>query len=347
MTNLTIDFAKADDEETWNMFVASQPGATCSHLFGWYDVIRRAYRWRCRYLYAAVGQEWVAVLPLVYLSGPFTGRRLVSLPYLDQGGIVASSAEGAKAIQKAAFRLARDVGATGVDFRGKAGERSATDAETRRFRFLLSLEDSEEGLWGAIGPKVRNQIRKSEKAELETRQMGREHLDDFFSVFSRNMRDLGSPVHSRRFFAGIFDAFGSAARLYLTFEHEGAPVAGAVSIAFRETVSVPWASSLRSARPSCPNHSLYWRILRDARQEGAKVFDFGRSTTGTGTYRFKKQWGARPEPLVWQSFDRDGRRAPDRHLDPRRHALLASLWRLLPLGVATRLGPLLRRHVAN
>lgn len=344
---MTIDFAKTDDEETWNTFVASQPAATCSHPFGWCEVIRRAYRWSCRYLYAAVDQEWIAVLPLVHLSGPLSGRRLVSLPYLDQGGILASSPEGAEAIRGAAFRLARDLDATGVDFRGNAGVRSATQAETRRCRFLLSLKKSEKGLWGAIGPKVRNQIRKSERSGLETRQMGKEHLDDFYRVFSRNMRDLGSPVHSRRFFAEIFESFGSAARLYLTFGPEGAPVSGAVSIAFRETVTVPWASSLRSARPSCPNHSLYWRILRDARQEGANVFDFGRSTTGTGTYHFKKQWGARPEPLVWQSFDCDGRLAPERHLDPRRHARLAALWRLLPVRVATRLGPLLRRQVAN
>jgi FemAB-related protein (PEP-CTERM system-associated) len=344
---LTINFAKSDDEETWNTFVASQPGATSCHCFGWYGVIRRTYRWACRYLYAAVNREWIAVLPLVYLSSPLSGRRPVSLPYLDQGGIVATSAQGAEAIRNAAFCLARELGATGIDFRGSAGGRSATQADTRRFRFLLPLERSEEGLWRAIGPKVRNQIRKSEKSGLETRHVGRERLGEFYAVLSHNMRDLGSPVHSRRFFSGILDSFGSAARLYLTFGPEGVPVAGAVSIAFRETVAVPWASSLRSARPSCPNHSLYWRILRDARQDGASRFDFGRSSAGTGTFNFKKQWGARPEPLVWQSFNSDGHLQPERHLDPRRHRLLAALWRRLPVVAATRLGPLLRGRLAN
>lgn len=339
--------AGSSDRETWDAFVTSHPAASFCHAFDWSTIVRHAYRKASYFLYAADGRDWVGVLPLVHMKGPLAGNRLVSLPYLDHGGILAATDEVATVLEKAAFRLARQTNAAGLDFRGSSRTTTPAAEESNRFRFLLDLEGSEEKLWQAIGPKVRNQIRKSETSGLVTQRVGNDRLGDFYSIFARNMRDLGSPTHSRRFFSEIFSALESAAALYLTVDAAGSPVAGGVSIAFGDTVTVPWASSLRSARPACPNHSLYWSILRDARGEGAVRFDFGRSSVGTGTFHFKKQWRARPEALRWQFYAADGSKQNEPYLDPRKHSRLAAAWRCLPLSVAGHLGPLVRRQLAN
>jgi FemAB-related protein (PEP-CTERM system-associated) len=335
------------DKESWEAFVTSHPAASYCHAFDWSTVVQRSYRKDFHFLYATDDRGWVGVLPLVHLRGPLAGNRLVSLPYLDQGGILALTDEATTALEQAAFRLARETGAAGLDFRGPSRAVSQAPEEGKRFRFLLDLEDSEEELWQAIGPKVRNQIRKSESSGLISHKVESDRLDDFYSIFARNMRDLGSPTHSRRFFAEIFSALDAAADLYLTLDAKELPVAGGVSITFGDTVAVPWASSLRSARPACPNHSLYWRILRDARLRGAARFDFGRSSVGTGTFHFKKQWRARPEPLEWEFYATDGSAESEPYLDPRKHSHLAAAWRRLPLSLANRLGPLVRRQLAN
>jgi FemAB-related protein (PEP-CTERM system-associated) len=345
--SLKVDQATPSDEARWDSFVAGQPAASYCHAFGWSNVVQRAYHKDVFFLHATAGQDWFGVLPLVHLKGPLAGNRLVSLPYLDQGGVLTSSGEAATALEQAAFDLAREIGATGLDFRGPSRATPLAPEESRRFRFLLELEDSEEELWQAIGPKVRNQIRKSESSGLVSQKVASDRLDDFYSIFARNMRDLGSPTHSRRFFSEILFEFESAANLYLTLDARESPVAGGVSIAFGDTVTVPWASSLRSARPACPNHSLYWRILRDARQNGAARFDFGRSSVGTGTFHFKKQWRARPEPLRWEFYAADGSEETETYLDPRKHTHLATAWRRLPLSLANLIGPLVRRQLAN
>ncbi|MGB3564902.1 MAG: FemAB family XrtA/PEP-CTERM system-associated protein [Thermoanaerobaculia bacterium] len=345
--NLKTALAGPSDKERWDAFVARHPAGSCCHAFGWSTVFQHTYRKDFYFLYATADRDWVGVLPLVHLQGPLAGNRLVSLPYLDQGGILTTSDEAARALEQAAFRLARETGATGLDLRGPSRAASPAPEESKRFRFLLDLEGSEEKLWQAIGPKVRNQIRKSESSGLISHRVGSERLDDFFPVFARNMRDLGSPTHSRRFFAEIFSAFDSAAGLYLTLDAQESPVAGGVSIAFGDTVTVPWASSLRSARSACPNHSLYWRVLRDARREGADRFDFGRSSVGTGTFHFKKQWRATPEPLMWEFYAADGSAESEPYLDPRKHSHLAAAWRRLPMSLANLLGPLVRRQLAN
>lgn len=347
-TGLRVSSASELDRAAWNELVGRSPGASFCHLFDWLTVLRRAYGMTCRYLYASKGDRWLGVLPLVHMKSPFTGNRLVSLPFLDQGGILVHSEEAGTALREAAFGLAAEVGAAGVDFRGKQGLEERESTEPRRFRFVLPLGESEEHLWENIGPKVRNQIRKAEKSGLETHEVKNEdRLQMFYSIFARNMRDLGSPVHSLDFFGEILAVLGRAASVYIVSRDGGAAVAGAISIRFGDCVSVPWASSLRSARPDCPNHALYWRILRDALAGGAREFDFGRSSTGSGTFHFKKQWRARPEALEWQSYSAKGTPEQEPILSPTRHKILVNVWRRLPVSLANRLGPPIRRQLSN
>jgi CelD/BcsL family acetyltransferase involved in cellulose biosynthesis len=154
-------------------------------------------------------------------------------------------------------------------------------------------------------------------------------------------------VHARRFLQAVLDEFRGAATLYLTTRSSGEVVGGAIAIARGGTVTVPWASSLRSAFPSCPNHCLYWKILADAAGAGARLFDFGRSHLDSGTYRFKTQWGAAPQPLAWEACDAGGN--PQRTTAPRpsEHSILTRTWSRLPLWLANALGPVVRRQLSN
>lgn len=341
---LTVDAEEDAGWERWAAFVGSHPRAVLGHAPQWRSVFRQAYGKRCFYLLCEQAGSIEGVLPLVQMRGPLAGNRLVSLPFLDQAGILARMPQAAEALHQRAFELAAKLGAGGVDLREAAAGTAPSGAATR-FRFRLPLPPSEDQLWQKVGAKVRNQIRKSRRCELSTRREGFAQLSSFYRVFARNMRDLGSPVHSLRFFSRIGAVFGDAAALYLTSDASGEPVAGAVALRFGRTVSVLWASSLRSHRRQCPNHSLYWEILRDSRERGALEFDFGRSSLGTGTFHFKKQWGADPTPLAWVSLSPSGEAQPDRALDPHRRAILANIWSRLPLALANRLGPKLRRHL--
>lgn len=348
MTSPTIQLATPTDRVEWNRFLDTHPESTYCHRWEWQDVFEVAYGKRGYYLYATEGGRWTGLLPLVHMKGRLSGDCLVSLPFLDQGGVLSTSQATGSKLVEAAFELLGELKAEGLDLRGGSGEAtSATEEETHRYRFVLQLAPVEEELWSSIGPKVRNQIRKSRREGLETHSAASDELNGFYAVFARNMRDLGSPVHSKRLFREILSRFEPRARLYLTRDAEGREVAGGIAIRFKDTIVVPWASSLRSARSACPNHSLYWKVLQDAVRDGARHFDFGRSSVGTGTYRFKKQWGSSLEPLVWRFYDGDRRARAEPYLSAGQNARLADLWARLPLGLATRLGPLIRGRLPN
>ena len=152
------------------------------------------------------------------------------------------------------------------------------------------------------------------------------------------MRDLGSPPHSRRFFRLIVEAFGDQVRLFVV-RHGGTVVAASLTLRDAWGVHVPWSGSDRRFTTLGANRFLYWSMLAWASDGGAKRFDFGRSTKDSGTYGFKREWGAEVVPLYWHYLLADGQDMPRLNPDSGKYRLLTKWWRRLPVGVARLLGP--------
>ena len=90
---------------------------------------------------------------------------------------------------------------------------------------------------------------------------------------------------------------------------------------------------------------LYWNVLEYACEQGFKTFDFGRCTPDSGTYRFKKQWGAEASQLYWHYWLRNGGEPPRLNPANPKYHFAVSAWRRLPLALANRLGPLIVRNL--
>jgi hypothetical protein len=108
-----------------------------------------------------------------------------------------------------------------------------------------------------------------------------------------------------------------------------------------------WASALRSHRAMSPNMLVYWALMERVTRAGARLFNFGRCTRGSGTHRFKMQWGGREEQLWW--YQQADRAADESAATPSPEhglfALGARVWQRLPVPLATRLGPSIVRFI--
>ena len=336
------------EAERWNRFVESRPESNLCHRWEWRRVFEQAYRWRCHYLTIERSGETRGILPLVQMWRPFGARRLVSVPYLDQGGPLAETVDDEQDLVHRAMKVLLRHRGRSLLLRGTLAHRPESErTETGRARMVLALPPSSEELWTKLNGKVRNQVRKAERSGLTTARGAAKQLDEFYDVYATNMRDLGSPPHTRRFFATLFEAFGPRAAIYSTRDETGLCVAAGIALRHGDSVVVPWASSLREARSACPNHSLYWTILSDCIDQGATSFDFGRSWIDSGTFKFKKQWGAEPVPLRWLHIDDDGKMKSGDALKPSDHPLVTGIWSRLPVPIANRVGGGVRRYLAN
>jgi FemAB-related protein (PEP-CTERM system-associated) len=307
------------------------------------------------------GHRLSGILPLVHIKSLLFGNSLVSMPFLNYGGLLADDEKTEKMLLEEARRLGRELRTNKIELRhihpiswaNGQGPESAHEPEilkpmTHKTRMVLDLPESSAKLFESFKSKLRSQIRNPQKRGLVAHIGGAEFLSDYYHVFSVNMRDLGSPVHSKRLFEHILKEFSANVRLGVVKYNE-APAAVGLIFCFRELVEIIWASSLKSLNHLSPNMLLYWSFLKYVTDAGYRQFDFGRSTLDEGTYKFKEQWGAKPQPLYWYYYSSLNKSKIKRMLDPKNDSFLSkavALWSNFPVWIANIIGPKIRKSLS-
>lgn len=337
----------------WDEFVMNHPRASHCHLFSWKKVIQDTYRQSGYYFYAVRNGTLIGILPTIHIKSPIFSSSLVSMPYLSYGGVLVQEKEAEGLLTEAAVNQAKKLKAEVVDLRDKPCNTPAIPADDllkyKKIRMVKKLPDSGAELLKSFPSKLRSQIKRPLKAGMTFSIGGIEFVDAFYDVFKVNMRDLGSPVHSKLLFKNIFKQFSDKAKIGIV-QYNNVVVAAGVIIAFNNEVEIPWASSSRQYNRFSPNMLLYSSLLEYCSDEKMTTFDFGRSTPGEGTFRFKKQWGAEPEPLVWQTIPVGKHHDHEKHEDSSekdKMQFLIKLWQKLPVPIATAVGSWIRGGISN
>jgi FemAB-related protein (PEP-CTERM system-associated) len=333
------------DGIAWDRFVLNHSLASGYQLTGWRRVVQKALGHRTLYLMARDEHGQVrGVLPLVFISSRLFGRMLVSMPAVNYGGVLTERFDAQRALLDTAESRAINLGATHIELRHE--QRLCLDWTSKQHKvsMRLDLPREPEALWKRFPSKLRSQIRRAQKEPLTVRLEGIELLDDFYRVFARNMRDLGTPVYGRRFFKAILDEFPKDARICAVYLGPQ-PVAAGFLYGFKHMLEIPWASSDRRYNRLSANMLLYSASLDYGCRAGFATFDFGRSTPGSGTFRFKEQWGAHAVPLYWYQWSRDGRPVADVSPQNSKYARLIQVWKTLPMPVTRLIGPLIVRNI--
>lgn len=326
----------------WNDFVDANKGTYC-HQYEWRGIFHAAYRLKTYYLVITRGLEWVGIFPIALIPG-ISGLKAVSVPYCNYGGLLVSDSADVNQVRHAALSFLRSKGIRRLEVR-EFGNAKFPNANDGGVTMLLDLTVSSEMLWKQIGSKTRNQIRKAESYGLEI-QWGRDQADDLYEIYAKNMGRLGTPVHTRDFIHEIIKAFGDQSDV-LTIRLQGRAVAAMLILKFGSTWIDPIASSLAEFKKINSNMLLYWEALKKASNLGVHCFDLGRSQRESGTYNFKRQWGAVATPLNYHSYV-DGIQVASASTDIYRSdsaAILAWLWTKLPSCIQLTFGPKIRRYI--
>ena len=341
---MMIQASNSTSAAEWNAFVRAQPHWTHFHLYGWRSVLERVFNHECLYLEArSTNGDLQAILPLVRMRSLLFGHFLVSMPFLNYGGPLGNEA-GVRALLDDAVRLADQHRVRLLELRSRASLPTSMSVSHRKITVTLDLPDSEDALWRSLPAKVRSQVRRPEKEGVTVR-LGSDQVGAFYKVFAHHMRDLGTPAQSLAFFQAIAEEFPNDVRFACAYLGEQ-PIACGCGFLWRDEFEITWASALRSHKQLAANMLVYWALMQRAIGDGARVFNFGRCSPGSGTHRFKLQWGARDEALWWYQHGGDGVGAtetPSPESD--RYALATRVWKRLPLSMTTRLGPSIVRSI--
>jgi FemAB-related protein (PEP-CTERM system-associated) len=289
---------------------------------------------------AVEGGKVRGILPLFLVQNLPSGRSLVSTPFGVYGGLL-----GDDRATEALLAYARAQGERlGVRYIELRHERAVGDLPVKDLyvTFRRPIFETDEENMAAIPRNQRRSIRVAAKHGLESRVGGRELVPAFYDVYSQSMRNHGTPVFPRSLFENLLREFHPDAKILGVF-HEGAMVAGVLTFFYRDQVLPYYGGAVRRAFPLAANDFMYWSLMLHGRNEGYKVFDFGRSKVDSGSYHFKRHWGFEPSPLAYQYCLI--RQASIPNLTPRNPAFAwpIRLWRKLPLRITQWIGPRLVR----
>lgn len=326
------------DGSTWNRFVETHANDSIAHRFEWKSIIESSYHHRTFYLGAFEGEQLTGVLPLVLTKSRWFGNHLTSVPFLDYGGSLART----PATQQTLFQSAQDLADEHqaqlcLRFDHDPGLDVVTSLRRVTLKLPLVPGDTN-ATWKQVSSSRRSQIRKAQRYGLTATMHGSEALDDFYRVYARNMRDLGSPVHALGFIRAAVEQLADRSRIAIVRDGDQ-PVGAAIGFRSGQEFWVPWVSSIREAFFKCPNQLLYWSLMEWATNEQLHALDLGRSNIGDGTYKAKRQWGAEVQQLHWVYAPTETQASQSGY------GRVTKLWQRLPMPVANRLGPHLRRQI--
>lgn len=334
----------ADDEQRWEAFANTARQASFFHRIQWRRIVKQYLGKDSHYRCAWRGDQLVGILPLTEIRSHLFGHALISPGFGVQGGIAAEDDEVALMLAADAARLGQSLGVNYVELRHEAVRPiHYVTPEPQFFVFRRELATSAEENMKAIPRKKRADLRKA----LNNSRLRIEHGQDFesfFRLYALSLRNLGTPILPRCFYATITKEFGSEVEISVVHGAEG-PVAAVLSFYWRDTVLPYYGGATPAARALHAYDLLYWGVMCRAVERGARIFDFGRSRASGTAFDYKTYWGFPPVPLNYQYYLGKRGSVPQLGPDNPKYRFFIEIWKRLPVSVSTMIGPRIARQL--
>ena len=303
----------------------------------------------------------IGILPLVGIRSKIFGNQLISTPHLNYGGVLSNSDEATLYLYNVANEILDSKDYEKILIRSSSPlsekqKKIGWAEQLHKVNMVYTLPDDIKNIGFGNAKKrakLRSQCKLSERKAEENNasievSFGKEELvDDFYSVFSTHMRDLGTPVLGKDFFKNQKKS-ETPYEICIVYWNGEAVAAGWLFLHSSSYVSIPWASTLYKVNKFSINIYMYHQILNRLIDKGVVKFDFGRFTIAEGTYKFKEQWGATSTPCYWHVYE------PGKSIEEMTSTspslvmkILVKLWKKTPLFITNKLGPLLIKQTAG
>ena len=285
----------------------------------------------------------VGVLPLIDVRSMLLGRALISTAFTVGGGPLGDDEGTVHALLSYAELLGERLRANYLELRYGGALEGGWIEKTGKYAGFAALipHDADEHLQ-LLPRKRRAEMRKvlaaHERGVLSVRCT--QDVGAFYKLYATSMRNHGTPVLPRRFIDKLVETFGDAAEISFV-DYEGAPVASLLSFYYGDAVLPYYVGAKPRARALHAFDLLYWTQMRRASARGVDTFNFGRSKLDSGPYHYKKRWGIEPAPIAYQYKLIAATSLPDVSPNNPKFERFVQLWKMLPVTVANRAGPLL------
>lgn len=341
-----VDFHESLRDE-WDRFAWAN--GTVFHTLSIRGILLDSFGYECHYKAIVDENNRIhAIIPLVAGRNLSLSKVGVSLPFLNYLDICADSQESFQFAVGSLEELCRkhSWGYVELRLKNQTVDRPNWRVNVNNHTFVLPLDGGEEAVLALSTSSNRNHVRKVYKQDWFDVSFDSVHLKAFYRVYVQRMKQLGSPAPDIRFFERfLFDLPDHASLMTVLDKRTRKVVGGMLLLASpgNGTLYYPYGATLVEYNQKYVNNYMYWEAVKHGMSRGLRFLDLGRSQTGSGTYKYKLQWGARPEQLSYYTFG-DGSGAAGGP-DKQSLSLAVSLWKVAPTFITNIVGKKLIKYV--
>ncbi len=312
----------------------------------WIRAIEGSYEFTPFFMAIIDNEKILNAIPLFFIKSNFFGKKFVSMPYGDYGGFLFSDTKVEwiiKELENLAIKNHVDyLEIRELDLKLENSLRTF-EKNLTYLNFALNLKRSLEDIWKSFDKKVRNSIRKAEKSNVKVVEGSSKDLTEFYSLYLKTMKKLGSPPHSFKFFDNVFKYCSKNVKLLFAV-YEGKKIAASIfflhnkKIYYWKNVSDLEYLNLR------PNDLILYKIIEWGQKKNYESLDLGKARMNSGGFLFKSRWGANTNEIKYYYRLFKDVEIPDP--EEEKYRFLGRLWKILPIFVIKKLGPIIRKNFA-
>lgn len=324
--NYKVEILNDSNIILWNDFLDQYNGlVTIAHNPSLSKILEKSFGFDSKNIIINQSGKIIGVCPISIING-----KLVSIPHFSYGDILLKGSDTDK-------KKIRDK-ILNKQYEIRSFEAFSAHHDDSKIMSYLELLGEVEEQWDYWKSKLRSQIRKGIKNRVQVKKGGKEFLTEFYRVYSKNMRDIGSPVLSYKFFKNILEFYQYGEAKVFLAEYQNKTIASSIVLTYKDFAEVCWASSLKEFNNTQANMVIYWEMIKHAVHQNYNIFSFGRSSKDSNTYRFKKQWNPKEKQLFFNY-------SQPQKVNLRKLTFLANLWSKLPLFIANFIGPYISKRI--
>ena len=340
-TSEKIKLASDLDKEKWDDFILKNKG-TIFQLFKWKNIIEKTTSYKPYYFYLEENNEIMAVLPAFLIKNIFFGNKLISVPYGDEAGPLGDATSVNIILDEL---IKNNLNLDQIEIHRLDLENKNFIKSWNYYTFLINLNKSEQEILIGFDKKLRNIIKKTEKENLTIEEIASlKQLKIFYSIYQKNMHELGTPPLSFKFFKNLFiELYPNNLKAYL-IKYNHIYIAGSIFLIDNETarwlhgVSHPKFKDLNSIT------LMIWNFIKTHNTK-LETLDLGSTRENSGNFDFKKKFSNNLKDRNWKYLFFNKKII----IDPRTEELKTyiKVWKHIPTPICNLIGPLIRKYTGR
>jgi hypothetical protein len=294
----------------WDHLVALHRDAGCFHTSGWAKVLQQTYNHHPFYLRFSRGRRLAALVPLMEVRSPFTGRRGVCLPFSDTCEALIFDPGAVDLVRDRVVRFARERRWRHLEIRGGKFFQPASSSAATFYGHTLDLRRHVDELAGRFDSAVRRAIRKAERSNVSVFVgRNRQAIGDFYRLHVQTRRRHGLPPQPISFFLNIYEHIIKPGLGFTVFAQlDSRPIAAAIFFRFGKNALYKYGASDKRFQEFRANNLVMWEGIQVLARAGIEKLHFGRTECeNDGLRRFKLSWGPQEEGINYYRVDSSGR----------------------------------------